>query len=91
MPRHCLRCSPVAACWPNKPPGATSAMQRRRSRAVPLQNFFFETYFTPYRAATAEGSAEGLITGYYEPHDTRQPQAFLHDTSTPYTARRTTC
>lgn len=28
---------------------------------------FFETHFTPYRLANAEGTAEGFITGYYEP------------------------
>ncbi len=28
---------------------------------------FFETHFTPYRVAAPDASAEGLITGYYEP------------------------
>jgi membrane-bound lytic murein transglycosylase A len=28
---------------------------------------FFETQFTPYRLAGADGMAEGFITGYYEP------------------------
>ena len=28
---------------------------------------FFETHFRPYRVANADGSVEGLATGYYEP------------------------
>jgi len=28
---------------------------------------FFETHFTPFRVARADGGDEGLITGYYEP------------------------
>jgi membrane-bound lytic murein transglycosylase A len=28
---------------------------------------FFETYFLPYRVANADGSVDGLVTGYYEP------------------------
>ena len=28
---------------------------------------FFETYFLPYRVANADGSVQGLATGYYEP------------------------
>lgn len=28
---------------------------------------FFESHFTPYRLTTADGTAEGFITGYYEP------------------------
>lgn len=28
---------------------------------------FFETNFTPYRVANADGSAQGMVTGYYEP------------------------
>ncbi len=28
---------------------------------------FFETHFTPYRVANADGSVRGLATGYYEP------------------------
>ncbi|WP_251975852.1 murein transglycosylase A [Salinicola avicenniae] len=28
---------------------------------------FFETRFTPYRVTNSDGSASGLITGYYEP------------------------
>lgn len=38
---------------------------------------FFETHFTPYRIASAEGSNEGLITGYYEPtlRGSRKPSA----------------
>lgn len=28
---------------------------------------FFETHFTPYRAAAQGGGADGLFTGYYEP------------------------
>ncbi len=33
----------------------------------PSARQFFEQNFTPWRAANADGSAEGLITGYYEP------------------------
>jgi membrane-bound lytic murein transglycosylase A len=38
---------------------------------------FFETRFTPYRAASADGATEGLITGYYEPilRGSRKPSA----------------
>jgi membrane-bound lytic murein transglycosylase A len=28
---------------------------------------FFETYFTPFQLANADGSVDGLVTGYYEP------------------------
>jgi len=28
---------------------------------------FFETYFQPYQVVNRDGSAEGLVTGYYEP------------------------
>jgi membrane-bound lytic murein transglycosylase A len=28
---------------------------------------FFETHFLPYRVANADGSVQGLVTGYYEP------------------------
>ena len=38
---------------------------------------FFETHFKPYRLAGADGVAEGLITGYYEPtlRGSRKPSA----------------
>ena len=38
---------------------------------------FFEAHFTPYRVSSAEGVAEGLITGYYEPtlRGSRKPSA----------------
>jgi len=38
---------------------------------------FFETAFTPYQIASAEGSTQGLITGYYEPllRGSRKPSA----------------
>lgn len=38
---------------------------------------FFESRFTPYRAASADGAVEGLITGYYEPilRGSRKPSA----------------
>jgi membrane-bound lytic murein transglycosylase A len=38
---------------------------------------FFETHFQAYRALNADGSDEGLITGYYEPllHGSRKPSA----------------
>ncbi|MEQ1775022.1 MAG: MltA domain-containing protein [Burkholderiales bacterium] len=38
---------------------------------------FFEAHFLPYRVAGAEGSSEGLITGYYEPtlRGSRKPSA----------------
>jgi len=28
---------------------------------------FFERHFTPYRVANADGSTQGMVTGYYEP------------------------
>ncbi|MGM8851312.1 murein transglycosylase A [Salinicola halophyticus] len=34
--------------------------------ALAIQNFF-ESRFTPYRVTNSDGSATGLITGYYEP------------------------
>lgn len=36
---------------------------------------YFETYFTPYRLANADGTETGLVTGYYEPllHGSRKP------------------
>ena len=38
---------------------------------------FFETHFTPHRVTSADGVAEGLITGYYEPilRGSRKPSA----------------
>ena len=36
-----------------------------KGRAAALR--FFESQFTPYRVTAADGSAEGFITGYYEP------------------------
>jgi membrane-bound lytic murein transglycosylase A len=38
---------------------------------------FFESHFTPYRTTSADGTAEGLITGYYEPilRGSRKPSA----------------
>lgn len=38
---------------------------------------FFESRFAPYRLAAGDGSAEGFITGYYEPtiRGSRQPSA----------------
>jgi len=38
---------------------------------------FFEQHFTPYRIISADGSEEGLVTGYYEPllHGSRKPSA----------------
>ncbi len=46
-----------------------------KGRAAAKQ--FFESYFTPYRVVSAEGSAEGFITGYYEPtlRGSRKPSA----------------
>ncbi len=50
------------------------------SAAVPASNGaaqreFFEQHFTPYQAANPDGTADGLITGYYEPllHGSRTP------------------
>lgn len=42
-----------------------------------LAQRFFENHFTPYRMAGADGSVEGLITGYYEPtlRGSRKPSA----------------
>jgi membrane-bound lytic murein transglycosylase A len=44
---------------------AEAAALRNRDRASVRR--FFETRFRPYRALNADGSNEGLITGYYEP------------------------
>jgi membrane-bound lytic murein transglycosylase A len=37
------------------------------SRDQPALRRFFETSFTPYAVVNSDGSAEGTITGYYEP------------------------
>jgi membrane-bound lytic murein transglycosylase A len=62
---------------------ANQAAWREACEAAPsvkgrdAAKLFFENHFTPYRVATAEGSTEGLITGYYEPtlHGSRKPSA----------------
>lgn len=38
---------------------------------------FFETHFTPFQLANADGSVTGLVTGYYEPllHGSRERRA----------------
>lgn len=38
---------------------------------------FFETHFAPYRVLSADGAAEGMITGYFEPtlRGSRKPSA----------------
>ncbi len=52
------------AVWREVCEAAASTANTRNREAARL---FFETRFTPYRAANADGTAEGLITGYYEP------------------------
>jgi len=45
------------------------------------QRRFFEREFTPYAVIAADGSAEGLITGYYEPllkGSRKQGKPYLH-------------
>lgn len=51
-----------------------ASWQRACAAAENLDDFdaaglraFFETYFTPYRFANANGTLNGLVTGYYEP------------------------
>lgn len=44
---------------------AAAAHGERPSRET--ARHFFETHFEPWRAVNADGSSEGLVTGYYEP------------------------
>ncbi len=54
---------------------AQAAVLRTPSREIARN--FFESAFTPYQIAAAEGAAQGLITGYYEPllKGSRKPTA----------------
>jgi membrane-bound lytic murein transglycosylase A len=47
------------------------------ARSIGAARKFFEANFQPYRALNADGTDEGLITGYYEPllHGSRKPSA----------------
>jgi len=42
------------------------ALAEQLSSGASVRNFF-ETHFQPYRVANADGSVQGLATGYYEP------------------------
>ncbi|HEY5929809.1 MAG TPA: MltA domain-containing protein, partial [Burkholderiales bacterium] len=44
----------------------TPAAQLRKDDTVSARRYF-EANFTPYSVRNAEGGAEGLVTGYYEP------------------------
>lgn len=73
MPALLLSCRVLAkqAAWREVCETAAGVKGREAARA------FFETYFAPYRVLSAEGSAEGFITGYYEPilRGSRKPSA----------------
>lgn len=44
------------------------AEARRANAASSVQaRAFFESFFQPYRAINADGTSDGLVTGYYEP------------------------
>jgi len=47
-----------APCW------AAAQMQQHDDASL---RTFFESWFKPYRVFNADGSQEGLVTGYYEP------------------------
>ncbi|MGI4816120.1 MAG: murein transglycosylase A [Janthinobacterium lividum] len=54
--------------------GATDEWRRACSASADLDELdadatrkFFEEYFTPFQLANANGSVDGLVTGYYEP------------------------
>lgn len=53
---------------------AAEAVRRDDARA---QRVFLESSFVPHRVVAADGKAEGLLTGYYEPllRGSRQPDA----------------
>ena len=51
------------ALW-QAPCAAADAIDERDAAAV---RHFFEANFTPYRVTSSDGSASGLVTGYYEP------------------------
>jgi peptidoglycan lytic transglycosylase A len=57
--------------------GVCAAAANAPSRDPGALRRFFETSFTPYAVVNADGSAEGTITGYYEPllHGSRKPSA----------------
>jgi len=72
----------VAEAWPALIAGCTTLRNRDAWRSVceramamnarPLPSerdarAFFETHFTPFRVQNADGTDQGLITGYYEP------------------------
>ena len=42
------------------------ALAEQLPAGAPVRDFF-ETHFLPYRVANADGSVQGLVTGYYEP------------------------
>ena len=58
--RSCTRLKAQAA-WRE-----TCALAEQLDARTSARNFF-ETHFLPYRAANADGSVQGLATGYYEP------------------------
>ncbi|MBE0612198.1 MAG: murein transglycosylase A [Burkholderiales bacterium] len=58
--RSCIRLSAQAA-W-----RASCARAAQLPETASVREFF-ETEFLPYRVANADGSTEGLATGYYEP------------------------
>ena len=58
--RSCSRLKAQAA-WRD-----SCALAERFPPGASVRNFF-ETHFLPYRVANADGSVQGLVTGYYEP------------------------
>jgi membrane-bound lytic murein transglycosylase A len=61
------------AVWREPCDAAVTANKNDREAA----RLFFEKHFVPYRAASADGAVDGLITGYYEPilRGSRKPSA----------------
>ena len=57
--------------------GACAAAQALRTPDRDAARRFFEAHLAPFQAIAPEGSAEGLITGYYEPllNGSRKPTA----------------
>lgn len=55
--------------------GVCAAALNTRKAEREAARGFFERHFAPYQMLNSDGSAEGLITGYYEPllHGSRQP------------------
>lgn len=65
LPAFLLSCAGLKSLAEWQPACSGAAQVRKADAAAARQ--FFETNFTPYEVRNADGSAEGLVTGYYEP------------------------